>query len=138
MGRVAVRCGASEVLSCPSIVESGDLVSGGLRDSFLALPEGAFVLGWRHIVERGVQAFFIVPRDPLDDRPLDLVDVLPGPCISINSALKVPFSASAMALSYESATEPTDAEAPISASRSVYRINTYWASSTGRCNTGLL
>jgi hypothetical protein len=54
------------------------------------------------------------------------------------SALKVPFSASAMALSYESATEPTDAEAPMSASRSVYRIDTYWASSTGRCNTGLL
>ncbi|MEV5887334.1 hypothetical protein AB0L74_32590 [Streptomyces sp. NPDC052020] len=72
-----------------------------------------------------MEAFFIVPGDPLEDRPLDLVDVLQGPCISISSALKVPFSASAIALSYESATEPTDAEAPMSDSLSAYRIVTY-------------
>jgi hypothetical protein len=85
-----------------------------------------------------VEAFFVVPGDPLEDRPLDLVEAGPGPCISISSALKVPFSASAIALSYKSATEPADAGAPMSASRSVYRIDTYWASSTSRCNTGLL
>ncbi len=45
----------------------------------------------------------------------------------MSSALKVPFRASVIALSYESATDPTEAEAPMSASsRSVYRIDTYW------------
>jgi hypothetical protein len=66
-----------------------------------------------------VKTLFVVPRDPLEDRSLDLGRILPGACISISSALKVPFRASAMALSYESATEPTDAEAPMSVNRSV-------------------
>ncbi|GHC82025.1 hypothetical protein GCM10010349_65690 [Streptomyces flavofungini] len=37
-----------------------------------------FVLGGWYVIERGVEAFFVVPRDPLEDRPLDLFAVPPG------------------------------------------------------------
>lgn len=52
--------------------------SGGLRDLLLAPPEGFLVLGWRYVVERGVETLLVVPGDPLEDRSFDLVDVLPG------------------------------------------------------------
>ena len=49
-----------------------------------------------------------------------------APCKVTSSALNVPFKASAIALSYESPTVPTDALRPAMASRSVYRIEVYW------------
>ncbi|ALU92459.1 hypothetical protein WQO_03280 [Streptomyces globisporus C-1027] len=61
----------------------------------------------------------------MEDRPFDLVTSFQGCCVSMSSALEVSFSASAIALSYESAPDPTEAKVPMSASRSVYRIDTY-------------
>ncbi len=62
-----------------------------------------------------METLFVVPRDPLEDRSLDLGRVRPGALhldqLGLESAV--------MALSYESATELTDAEAPMSASRSI-------------------
>ena len=40
-------------------------------------PPVAFVLGGRYVVEGGVEPLLVVPRDPLEDRSLDLVDVPP-------------------------------------------------------------
>lgn len=57
-----------------------------------------------------METFFVLPRDLLEDHPLDLADTIPGSRISIDSVLKMPFGASGIALSYESATEPTDTE----------------------------
>jgi hypothetical protein len=80
--------------------------------------QGTVVLGLeflgRKVVEGGVQALGVVPADPSDESPFDLVRVSPGAWCSISSALNVRLRASARALSYESATEPTDALASAS------------------------
>src|ERR671910_1212647 len=58
-----------------------------------------------------------------------------GPRRWITSALNKPLIVSARALSYESPVLPTDGSMPASASRSVYRIDRYCPSSTGRRNS---
>jgi len=46
-----------------------------------------------------------------------------GPLLRISSVLYNPITDSARALSYESPTDPTDGEIPVSTRRSVYRID---------------
>ena len=61
-----------------------------------------------------------------------------GPLRRMTSVLNNPITVSASALSYESPTLPTDGAMPASSKRSVYRIETYWADSTGCRNISIL
>nr|AIU93489.1 hypothetical protein LRS1606.55 [Rhodococcus sp. NS1] len=54
------------------------------------------------------------------------------------SRFNVAFSDSAAALSADVPTAPRDVVTPNSRQRSANSADAYWASSTGRCNTGLL
>lgn len=52
----------------------------GSRLSKVLFPSGVSAVGGgRYVLERGVKTFFVVPGDPLEDRPLDLVEVPPRP-----------------------------------------------------------
>jgi hypothetical protein len=55
-----------------------------------------------------------------------------GPCRPTTAVVKTPIKVSAIALSQESPTLPTDGALPASASRSVYLIETNWPPSTVR------
>ena len=75
-------------------------------------------LRWWDVADRAVQAVGVVPADPLDHAN-STSSRRRQQRRSISSALKVPISDSAMALSYESATEPIEGVTPTSARRPV-------------------
>jgi hypothetical protein len=77
-----------------------------------------FVLGGRDVADLAVQAGLVVSIDPVDDGGLKLGPGPPRPVQLDQLALKVPLRASAMALSYESPTDPIEAAMPASVRRS--------------------
>ena len=88
---------------------------------------GLLEFGRRNVAERFEQAA-AVPRDPLERRELDVLDVLePLPRSAMMDLLRLnnPITLSASALSYESPVLPTDGSMPASANRSVYWIDRY-------------
>lgn len=71
-----------------------------------------------------MDAVVVVQADPGGDGDFHVGARLPGPA-GISSSLNAALTDSVRVLSYESATELADAAAPISASRSVYRMERY-------------
>lgn len=68
----------------------------------------------------------IEPVDPVQRRELDGFEMTPRPIRRMTSVLNSPITVSAKALSYELPTRPTEGLMPMSASRSLYRIDRYW------------
>jgi hypothetical protein len=86
-------------------------------------------LGWRDAVARAVEPPSIPPVDPLGGGDLHLLGRPPGTAaadeLGLVKVLYKPMTLFASALSKLSPFDPTDAKAPISARRSVYRMARY-------------
>jgi hypothetical protein len=97
----------------------------GLVGPFCSVERG-FELCWWYVVEVAVQAAGVVPVNPAQGGQLDVLDGLPGSgaCWSVDQfGLVVTVQGFSQGVVETSPTVPMEGTAPISASRSPYRMD---------------